>query len=78
MIHQKLEEEKVIKNDECRDIRNHGCYLEHVDDMHPIKRKHRTKSISDERVAVTSTGGEAAMKSLASSGKDMSEEACNG
>jgi hypothetical protein len=40
--------------------------------------KHRTKSRSDERVAVTSTGGEAAMKSLASSEKERSEEARNG
>jgi hypothetical protein len=37
----------------------------------------RAKSRSNERVAVTSTGGDAAMKSLASSEKERSES-CNG
>jgi hypothetical protein len=43
IIHQKLEEGKVIKrymkNDERRVIRNQNGYLEHVDDMHPIERE---------------------------------------
>jgi hypothetical protein len=43
MVHQKLDEEKLIKrymkNDERRVTWNQDGYLEHVDDMHPIDRE---------------------------------------